>query len=358
MALQLSGWVLLAAAGVGILAGMLSGFLTLVLYKAEDLFERLPIHWMWWPALGGLVVGLGGLVEPRALGVGYDVIADLLGGDLALAAVLSILAVKAAIWVVALASGTSGGVLAPLLILGGAMGWLVGQVLPGEPGLWAMLGMAAMMGGTMRAPMTGVFFALELTGDLASLLPLLIATASAYAFTVLLLKRSILTEKIARRGRHITREYSVDPFELMLARDVMVTKVDVLEAGMTIGEAAEFLTASDHRHRSYPVVDAERRVVGIVGRGNVLSWRSEAAKEQTLYDKLSDAETIVAHTDDPLGYIADLMIENDTGRIPIVSRKTRQIEGLVSRKDILRLRAVRRLEEMERSVRVARPKGA
>jgi CIC family chloride channel protein len=175
--------------------------------------------------------------------------------------------------------------------------------------------------------------------------------------TVLLLKRSILTEKIARRGRHITREYSVDPFELMLARDVMVTEVDVLEADMTIGEAAEFLTASDHRHRSYPVVDAERRVVGMVGRGNVLAWRGDAAKEQTLYDKLSDAETVVAHADDALGHLADLMLENDTGRIPIVSHQTRRIEGLVSRKDILRLRAVRQLEEMERSVRTPRAKG-
>ena len=111
---------------------------------------------MWWPALGGLVVGLGGLIEPRALGVGYDVIGDLLGGHIVRGRPWSlILLVKAVIWLVALASGTSGGVLAPLLILGGALGWLVGPVLPGEPGFWALLGMAAMMGGTMRAPLTG-----------------------------------------------------------------------------------------------------------------------------------------------------------------------------------------------------------
>ncbi len=122
---------------------------------------------MWWPALGGVAVGVGGLIEPRALGVGYDVIADLLSGHMLARAVALILAVKAAIWLIALSSGTSGGVLAPLLILGGAVGWLIGLALPGEPGFWALLGMAAMLGGTMRAPLTGALFAVELTGDLA-----------------------------------------------------------------------------------------------------------------------------------------------------------------------------------------------
>lgn len=131
----------------------------------------------------------------RALGVGYDVIADLLNGHMLVRTVLTILLVKAAIWLVALSSGTSGGVLAPLLILGGAMGWLVGLALPGAPGFWALLGMAAMLGGTMRAPLTGALFAVELTGDVHILAPLIAATVAAYAVTVLLLKRSILTEK-------------------------------------------------------------------------------------------------------------------------------------------------------------------
>src|SRR6185437_2093455 len=117
--LALSGWELLICVGVGVVAGLQSGLLTGLLYKAEDLFGRLPIHWMWWPALGGLAVGLGGLIEPRALGVGYDVIGDLLAGHVTAKAVALILVVKSIIWIIALASGTSGGVLAPLLIFGG-----------------------------------------------------------------------------------------------------------------------------------------------------------------------------------------------------------------------------------------------
>ncbi len=152
-------------AGIGIAGGLLATVLTYALYGCEDVFERLPIHWMWWPAIGGVVVGIGGLIEPRALGVGYDVIRDLLSGHLLVQAVVAILVVKAVIWLVALSSGTSGGVLAPLLILGGALGWLIGLLLPGVPGFWAMIGMAAMMGGTMRAPLTGAIFAVELTDD-------------------------------------------------------------------------------------------------------------------------------------------------------------------------------------------------
>ncbi len=126
---------------------------------------------MWWPAIGGVVVGLGGLIEPRALGVGYDIIAGLLNDQIVLKAVVLILVVKSAIWIVALASGTSGGVLAPLLIIGGCAGWLEGLLLPGDHGFWALIGMAAMMGGTMRAPLTAMFFAVELTGDFALLGP-------------------------------------------------------------------------------------------------------------------------------------------------------------------------------------------
>ncbi len=138
--LNLSGWVPLICVGVGLVAGLQSGLLTGLLYKAEDLFGALPIHWMWWPALGGLAVGLGGLIEPRALAVGYDVIGDLLANHMTAREVALILIVKSTIWIVALASGTSGGVLAPLLIFGGCLGWLEGQYLPGDASAWALVG--------------------------------------------------------------------------------------------------------------------------------------------------------------------------------------------------------------------------
>ena len=346
---HLPWWGLLLCAAVGVMAGLQSGLLTTLLYKLEDAFERLPVHWMWWPALGGVFVGLGGLLEPRALGVGYDVIADLLGAQLLARAVLAILIVKAGVWLVALSSGTSGGVLAPLLILGGALGWLVGLALPGEPGMWALLGMAGMMGGTMRAPLTGTLFAVELTGDVRLLVPLLMATVAAYAVTVLLLRRSILTEKIARRGQHVTREYSIDPYELTRAADIMVETVDTLPASMPIDEAVEFFCADEHRHRSYPVVAAGGRLVGMVTRADALRWQAqELHAGQTLNDAISDASIPVAHPDDMVGRVTDLMIAADTGRVPIVTPDRGVLVGLIARKDLLRLRDSSRSLERER----------
>ena len=247
---------LFACVGVGVVAGLQSGLLTGLLYKTEDLFGHIPLHWMWWPAIGGVAVGLGGLIEPRALGVGYDIIGDLLTGHIVWSAVVAILLVKSVIWIVALASGTSGGVLAPLLIFGGCAGWLEGQLLPGDHGAWALIGMAAMMGGTMRSPLTAILFAVELTGDFALLGPLLVATSAAYALTVLLLKRSILTEKIARRGQHVVREYSIDPFELLRVSEVMVRDVDTLPAAMPVDEAVAFFS---ERGAAAQILSADRR---------------------------------------------------------------------------------------------------
>jgi H+/Cl- antiporter ClcA/predicted transcriptional regulator len=335
---DLPWWGLLLCANLGALIGLQSAALTKLLYLLEDAFERLPIHWMWWPVLGGLFVGLGGLIEPRALGVGYDVIGDLLGGHLLMKAVAAILLVKAAIWLVALSSGTSGGVLAPLLILGGALGWLVGLYLPGVPGMWALLGMAAMLGGTMRAPLTGVVFALELTGDLHMLAPLMAATVAAYAVTVLLLKRSILTEKIARRGQHITREYGIDPFELTRVRDVMVREVETLSADLSAPEAIAILGAG--RHRIYPVIDVRGRPVGLVSRTDALVWAVEGGHNgEQLGERISDAALAVVHPDDVAAHAINVMLESGQGRIPVVDPATGVLEGLITRKDLLKVRA-------------------
>ena len=344
---DLPWWGLLACAGTGVVAGLQSGLLTKLLYGVEDAFERLPIHWMWWPALGGLIVGLGGLVEPRALGVGYDVIGDLLNGRLLASAVVAILLVKAVIWLGALSSGTSGGVLAPLLILGGAMGWLLGLALPGPHGMWALLGMAAMLGGTMRAPLTGAVFAVELTGDLHMLTPLLAATVAAYAVTVLLLKRSILTEKIARRGQHITREYGIDPYELTRVQEVMVREVDTLPAGMSIAEAVAELETG--RHRIYPVVDLRGRPVGLVSRADALQWRIEGGhKGEQIADLISDAGLDVVHPEDVVTRAVDLMLQGDQGRLPVTDPQSGRLVGLVTRKDLLQVRASVTQSEGER----------
>jgi chloride channel protein, CIC family len=348
--LVLSGWGLLICVGLGVVAGLQSGMLTGLLYKAEDLFGALPIHWMWWPALGGLAVGVGGLIEPRALGVGYDVIADLLAGHMTVKAVALILVVKSIIWIIALASGTSGGVLAPLLIFGGCLGWLEGQFLPGDSGAWALLGMAAMMGGTMRSPLTAVLFAAELTGDFSLLTPLMIATGAAYAVTVLMLKRSILTEKIARRGQHIVREYSVDPFELLRVSEVMVRRVDTLPANMPMEEAIAFFSTDEPRHKSYPIESEDGRVVGMASRADILRWRrEEQTDDDTLADRLSDDAMIVGYADETVAQLADRMAAEGVGRVAIVERGAMRLVGLVSRKDILHIRRTARTAEEART---------
>jgi CIC family chloride channel protein len=347
--LDLPWWGLFACVGVGVIAGLQSGLLTGALYKMEDLFGHIPLHWMWWPAIGGLAVGLGGLVEPRALGVGYDVISDLLNDHIVLSAVAMILAVKSVIWIIALASGTSGGVLAPLLIFGGCAGWLEGQLLPGGHGTWALIGMAAMMGGTMRSPLTAILFATELTGDFALTGPLLIATGASYALTVLLLKRSILTEKIARRGQHVVREYSIDPFELLRVSEVMVSEVDALPAAMPIDEAVSFFSSEMRRHKSYPLIDTDGRVAGMVARADVLRWRSESTHDgETLFDRVSDRSLTVGYADEPVSHLADRMVLADVGRVPIVDRDTQRLLGLVSRKDLLRIRVTAKSTEASR----------
>ncbi|MGH3206339.1 MAG: chloride channel protein [Trebonia sp.] len=206
----------------GLSGGLLAVIATWLVYKSEDTFAKLPVHWMWWPAIGGLIVGVGGLFEPRALGVGYDVIGTLLTGRAGLSLVIGILVVKTLIWSLSLGSGTSGGVLAPTFMIGGALGALEGQALPHVfAGYWAMAGLAAVLGGVMRSPLTGIVFTVELTGAWDSLLGLVVAAVSAYALSTLVLKRSVLTEKVARRGIHLTREYSTDPLEVFFAHEVM-----------------------------------------------------------------------------------------------------------------------------------------
>ena len=336
------------ALGMGALAGGQASLLSALLYRVEDGFGRLPVHWMWWPAIGGLAVGMGGLIDAHVLGVGYESIRALLEGSIAIRVAVALLVVKAAIWLIALGSGTSGGVLAPLLMLGGALGFLVGHVLPGGSALWALAGMAGTLSGAMRAPLTAALFAVELTGDFAMLPLTIAASASAYAVSVLLMRRSILTEKIARRGRHILQEYTVDPLDLMQAEQIMTRAPEMLPGILTVRDAAAFF-AKGARHRSYPVVDEGRRLIGLVSRSDALRWQVEGtAPDGTLAELLSDASQPSGMPQDPISRIADLMVDTGVGRIPIVDPVTQTVIGIVARQDLLKIRAAHRGAEQER----------
>lgn len=328
------GWV-----GIGILAGCGSALLTLMVYGTEDAFARLKLHWMWWPAIGGLVVGLGGLIDPRALGVGYQNIAQMLVGSLAGWLALRLVLVKAVIWAVALGSGTSGGVLAPLLMIGGGMGAVLAPWLPhAAPGFWAVLGMAAMMGGTMRAPLTAAIFAVELTGNHAVLLPVITACMASYGVTVLVMKRSILTEKLARRGHHITREYGVDLAALVRVSDIMAVPVEALRSNMTVDAAINFFMDQEHRHRAYPVVDSEQRLIGLVSRSDILAWiGSEMPRQTLLPDALGRIASTVAFSDETISAVAERMAAQHTPRMPVLDPQSRKLVGILSRGDLLKL---------------------
>jgi CIC family chloride channel protein len=285
----------------GLSGGMLAVIATALVYKSEDAFARLRLHWMWWPAIGGLVIGVGGLFEPRALGVGYDVIGTLLAGRAGMSLIVGILVVKTLIWSLSLGSGTSGGVLAPTFMIGGALGALEGHVLPHVfAGFWAMAGLAAVVGGVMRSPLTGVVFTLELTGAWDSLLGLVVASVSAYALSALVLKRSVLTEKVARRGIHLTREYSTDPLEVFFAREVMTPVTAPPETsgaarpGPGAAEAPRVTVYADstlrevanelaRRHAAAAaVVDrgVPGRVVGVITLGQLLHARRADLREE------------------------------------------------------------------------------
>jgi chloride channel protein, CIC family len=345
---------LLGCVLVGLLAGVLSALLTLSVYAAEDVFQHLPIHWMWWPAIGGLVIGLGGLIFPQALGVGYDTIGALLQGSVTTHVILGVLFVKWFIWAVSLGSGTSGGVLAPLLMMGGALGGLEAMFLPNEGlGFWPLISMGAVLGGTMRSPFTSIVFAFELTHDANVFLPLLVGSVVAHGFTVLTLKRSILTEKVARRGFHLSREYAVDPLEILFVREVMRTNVVVLSAKSTLGEMQHSLR-SDHRQsqRLLPVVKEQAQLVGVLTRRDIRErlYRDGDSALQLSIGELVRTETVETYPDEPLRVVVYRMAELGVTRMPVVEIATRKFLGLVSLNDLLKARA-RHLEEERRRER-------
>ena len=283
--LHLDGVVLALCAVSGVLAGALALAATSLVYAAEEGFQRLHVHWMWWPAIGGLIVGLGGLIVPQALGVGYNVIHGELDGTITMKLIVGILIVKTIIWSLSLGSGTSGGVLAPMLMIGGALGGLEATIFPAvAPGFWALIALAGVLGGVMRSPLTGVAFALELTHRYEAALPLLICATTAFAVSVLVLRRSVLTEKIARRGLHLSREYSVDPLEILFVHEVMSDgSGPVAAAGLPAVHADDTL-----RHVAYVMAESGHTVLPVSDRRDPGARIGTITLQQLLQGRLRD----------------------------------------------------------------------
>jgi CIC family chloride channel protein len=350
----LGGVVLVGAAVIGLATGLGAWVMTQAVYRTEDLFKKLSghLHWMWWPLIGGLVIGLGGLADPRALGVGYDTIHLELLGRLSLDALVVLFFVKMVIWAVGLGGGTSGGILAPILMMGAAIGGVLGHVLPGASvGAFALIGMSGSLGGVTRSPFTAIVFAFELTHDENILLALLVAATVAHLVSVLTLKRSILTEKVARRGFHVMREYAVDPLEATFVREVMETDVFTVEPGRTLAELYEALPegSAQRRQRLYPVLGGDGRFIGVLPWSSVLAARSNGT---TRAQDVMVAPKAIAHPDEILRGVADRMASLGLGVLPVVDRADPgHFDGLVTQFDLLEARQ-KLLEEERHAERV------
>jgi H+/Cl- antiporter ClcA/CBS domain-containing protein len=314
----------------GLTGGLLAIAATALVYLAEDGFHRLPVHWMWWPAIGGLIIGGGGLIEPRALGVGYDVIDQLLTGRATVSLIVGILIVKTLIWSMSLGSGTSGGVLAPVFMIGAALGAAEGGLLPHvAAGFWAMCGLAAVVGGVMRSPLTGIVFTLELTHAWNDLLPLVVASVAAYALSVLLLKRSVLTEKIARRRLHLTREYTTDPLETFFAAEVMNHDPVLLRDSDRI---VDVLSVTRYAHL-YPVLDSGDRLVGVTTRRALMECDAARVGAAT------SAPRAISHPDDTLRQVANNLAAAEVTRAPVVDRaEPDRVVGVITLAQLLHAR--------------------
>jgi CBS domain-containing protein len=262
-----------------------------------------------------------------------------------------VLVVKSIIWSVSLGSGTSGGVLAPLLMIGGALGGLEARVLPWEGvGFWPLVSMGAILGGTMRSPLTAVIFALELTHDVNVMLPLLLAVTVAHGFTVLTLRRSILTEKVSRRGFHLSREYAIDPLEIVFAREAVRTAIAAVPAGSTRRAAADLERAARREQRLFPIVNGENRLVGVVARGKLRTWLRDEHDRRPL-DEIVERKPVVAHADESLRTIVFRMAETGLTRMPVIMGKNGVLVGMLALTDLL-LARTRVLEAERRRERV------
>jgi H+/Cl- antiporter ClcA/CBS domain-containing protein len=328
------------------LAGALAHGLSRAVYWIEDGFEHLPIHWMWWPAIGGVLVGVVGYFEPRTLGVGYGNITANLAGALPFAAILTLCLLKFVSWSVALGSGTSGGTLAPLMTIGSGFGYVTGlalqHVIPGlDAHLAALVGMACVFGGASQAILASAVFACETTGQSAAVFPLLACGAVSLIVVRALGRTSIMTEKIERRGVSVPSQFGADVFEHTCVEKVMEKDVPPILATMPLDEFARLAADNDPslgRRHSHPVLDHENRLVGVITRGDLVRFSESEVSSATVFD-CATKRLVVVHPKDSLHDAIHKLLVNDIGRLPVVDPgEPSRLVGWLSRRAILSAR--------------------
>jgi CIC family chloride channel protein len=346
---------MLGALAVGIVAAFVAVALSKGIHFFEHAFTKLPFHWMWWPAIGGIGVGLGGLIFPQALGVGYPVIGRLVNGNTTWQLLAGVLVVKSLIWTFALGSETAGGILAPLLMIGGAMGATLGHLMPFiSPGAWAVVGMTAVLSAALGAPLTSAMLSVELTHNGGLMLPVLLACVAAYAVSVLLQPRSMLTENLSRRGFHLSREYGVDPLEMVLVSAAMHTSVFALPADAKRHEAEAWYASMNargpeawaHWQRIFPLVRDDGTLAGILTRSQMIV---EAGKTDSDGPLASDASTepMTLETTQTLRHAAAVMADSKHTAFPVLDQKGK-FAGILTIADLLTARSAAEQREHTR----------
>jgi len=296
---------------------------------------------MWWPAIGAVVVGIVGYIEPRTLGVGYDNIDQILSGGIVGYALATLVVLKLVSWAIALGSGTSGGTLAPLFTIGGGLGSMLaagGMLLfPGfqfDLRVAGLVGMAAMFSGASHAMLTSIVFAFETTRQPLGLLPLLGGCSAAYLVSIMLMRHSIMTERLARRGAPVPTEYTADYLNQLLVRDHATTGVVTIRADETVEAALARVSggSTERTHNGFPVVTADGRLIGVVTRRDL----DDPKAPSKLVGAILKRPPVVIHPDNTLREAADHMVHEKVGRLPVIPRKgPPKVIGIITRSDLL-----------------------
>jgi H+/Cl- antiporter ClcA len=326
--------------GIGVIIGLLAVGVTKIVYFIEDMFQKLPIHWMWWPAIGGLCVGAVGYYFPRTLGVGYNNITEMLSGALPFRFMITLCAMKFLSWAIALGSGTSGGTLAPLLTIGSATGALLGtaaQLLFPQVGvtisLAAFIGMSSLFAGASRALLTSIIFAIETTGQSQAILPLLASCAASYFISFLFMENTIMTEKIARRGVKTPESYEPDLLEKVAVNQVMDANGIILTEDNTIEEVKEWLSKETTETENFFVIASrEGEYRGIISSSALFAHHQE---QEAPVKTLIRRKNVSIESNDSLRSAVDLMATENIDVLPVLSANEKNIIGVLSYKNVI-----------------------
>ena len=341
---------------LGVICGLAAVGFSKLLYWVEDLFEKLPVDELWWPAIGALGLGIIGYFVPRVLGVGYDTISDILNGQLALKLLLVVMIAKAIALVISLGSGTSGGLLAPMFMssaaLGGVFALAINRLFPSAnlaAGAFALVAMGAVFGAASRAAFAFIIFAFEITRDYNAVLPLMLVTVIADGIAMLFMpKSSIMTEKLARRGLRIHQDYETDILQQVAVAETMDRDVPTVSAKMRIAELAERIGKHDpdvSRQQGLFIVDDEGKLAGLITRGDVLRALDQDSEGLLTVLEAGSKDLVVAFPDEMISEASDKMLRNEIGRLPVVERgDPRKLVGYLGRNGVMAAR-LRRLHE-------------